>query len=260
MKNSVRVALLASLIVCIPLTLAAQQSQDDTARQVLQNAVSASLPSSSQIPDSVSTGSISYFWASQKVDGSVTISTKGTAKVSFATSLSDGSKRNWIVNNTAGVSKVSGQPDAKIQRSSALSLASFNIPAVKAVQVLQDTTMKISYMGVTTKNEHTFHRIRAQKTFGKDDAAATGNKNLLIDFLVDPQTLQILRIEVRFASPSTDQIPDEAYVFTYSDYRTQNGYLLPFQIQEDVNGQRVWTVQLDSVDCNQSVSDSIFTF
>jgi hypothetical protein len=48
------------------------------------------------------------------------------------------------------------------------------------------------------------------------------------------------------------------YELIFEDYRTQDGAAIPFSITERMNGQKTWTITLDSVTTNTGLSDADF--
>lgn len=49
-------------------------------------------------------------------------------------------------------------------------------------------------------------------------------------------------------------------VVTYADYRAVNGMQIPFLYRETLNGQILWTLQLNQIQLNQGVSQTEFHF
>lgn len=114
--------------------------------------------------------------------------------------------------------------------------------------------------GMVTVDGSTLHRISIESPWPGNLVDASGNPlTTVTDLYFDPQTH--LLIKSAYATVGS-KATSERYlcVITYGDYQAVNGMQIPFLYQESLNGQLLWTLQLNQVQLNQGLSQSEFQF
>jgi hypothetical protein len=209
------------------------------------------------IQDITGTGTITYYWAGDEVQGTVTVKGRGVGQFRLDAILSNGT-RSWAVNNGTGFEKEPDGTTSQIPYHNTLNFGNLTFPLYFLSAVVQDTSTSITYVGMETKNGSQVHHIRAQKVFGRDaDPSGILGKLTRRDFFVDCTTFQVVATldMVHPARASTLSYPRE---MQFSDYRTINGILVPFSIMEVATGQRTYSIQLTQVTFNSGLQDSDF--
>ncbi|MHB8527435.1 MAG: LolA-like protein [Candidatus Acidiferrales bacterium] len=211
----------------------------------------------SAIQDFTATGTITYNWANQPVQGSVTVRGRGTGQFRLDANLSDG-PLSWAVNNGVGLYKKLDGSTKHMFFPNAVNFGSLTFPYMYIAARLADPSTNISYIGTDTKNGQKTYDIRLQQTFSSErDPNGILSKLTKRDFFIDTGTFQIIRTldMVHPERASTIDIPHE---MEFSDYRNINGVLVPFSISEMTVGQHTYTIQLDQMHFNTGLQDSDF--
>ncbi|MGH9470813.1 MAG: hypothetical protein ACRD1N_10800 [Terriglobia bacterium] len=116
----------------------------------------------------------------------------------------------------------------------------------------------VSTVGSATVKGITATRIRIQRHY-----ASSFDPNGLIarlttrDFFVDPTGLVVKTEAMTHPIKTfTESLPEDIY---FSDYQRVNGIAVPLTITETINGQKIWTVQLSSIQFNSGLGDPDFS-
>ena len=260
---------LASLVfllaLCAQLRCVAQQTSSTTVQRdqqawtVLSQVVKAAggQAALAAIQDITGSGTVTYYWAGQEVQGTVTLKGRGTGQFRLDAILTTGS-RSWAVNNGAGFEKETDGTVKQIPYHNTVNLGNLAFPLSFIASAAQDSSTKITYVGLESKNGGQVHHIRTQRVF-PSNADPTGAFARLTtrEFFIDSVTLQIVSTQdmVHPADASTIDYPRETQ---FSDYRTVNGVRVPFSIVEVATGQRTYAIQLNQVTFNSGLQDSDF--
>ncbi len=223
--------------------------------QVLKNAGGAAALSA--IQDVTGSGTITYYWAGEEVQGTLTVKGRGTGQFRLDANLSTGS-RSWAVNNGAGFVKEVDGSVTKIPYHNTVNFGNLTFPLSFIAAVAQDTSTIINYVGLETKESSQVHHVRMQKAFASTaDPSGILSRLTIRDFFIDSTTFQVVSTldMVHPADASTIDYPRE---MQFSDYRNVNGILVPFLIVEVATGQRTYAIQLNQVTFNSGLQDSEF--
>jgi len=104
------------------------------------------------------------------------------------------------------------------------------------------------------------HRITVEKPWPGDPVDATGNPlTTVTDLYFNPQTHLLMKSAngVLGSDPSPERL---LRVITYGNYQEVNGMEVPSQYRETINGQILWTLQLNQIRLNQGLPESDFYF
>jgi hypothetical protein len=89
--------------------------------------------------------------------------------------------------------------------------------------------------------------------------SASTQQTTIIDVYLNPSTNLVTKTVSAIRLDTRDRA-SYLQVVTFSGYRLQSGSLLPFSYSVSLNGQPQWTLQLDNVSLNPSLTPSYFRF
>ncbi len=252
---------LALLLLSAPLP--AQQSpppqRDPQAITVLSQTVNAAggLTAVSAIQDYTATGTVTYLWAGQPVQGTVTLRQKGADEFRLDANLQSGI-RSWAVSYGAGSVKETDGSAHPVGFANALKLGALTFPLAEIYTDLQDSSTTLIYMGSTQIAGRTVQQIHAQRNFSpQSDPDGSLSKLRARDLFIDSSNLQLILIR-DILYPPQSFTANYQHEISFSDYRTVNGLLVPFTISEKIAGQQTWIIQLSQTSFNSGLSDSDF--
>lgn len=223
--------------------------------QVLKNA--GGVAALSAIQDVTGSGTITYYWAGEEVQGTVSVKGRGTGQFRLDAKLSTGSL-SWAVNNGTGFVKEVDGSVTKIPYHNTVNFGNLTFPLRFMANAAQDTSISMAYVGLETKNGNQVHHVRLQNLLPSNaDPSGVIAKLTTRDFFIDSATYQVVSSldMVHPANASTIDYPRETQ---FSDYRIVNGILVPFSIVEVATGQRTYSIQFDQVTFNSGLSDADF--
>jgi hypothetical protein len=259
-----RMHVLAFVSLFLAFPVFAQQTativrRDPQALLVLQQCLSAAGGSTalSAIQDVTGTGSITYFWAGQQVQGTVTVRDRGTGQFRLDANLSAGT-RSWAVSNGDGSLKDTDGTTSDIPFHNAMSLGGLTFPFLAIATAAQNASTSVLDLGLVTADGRQARQIRVQQNLpSATELQRTFSKLATKDFFVDATSFQLLKIQ-DVTHPPKNFTEDYSHEIYFSDYRTVNGVLVPFGISEKIAGQQTWVVQLTQVTFNNNPSDLDF--
>jgi hypothetical protein len=209
------------------------------------------------IHDLIGSGTITYFWAGEEVQGSVTVKGRGTGQFRVDALLPEG-VRTWIANNGSGSLREANGRMSPIAPHYAVNLGSFTFPALHLLAALQDNSKSISYLGLITYHERQTYVIRVQQVVGPDiDPSGTLSRLTTKDFYIDENTLQIVSTRDQVHSKDSPGY-GHPHDILFSDYRSVNGLLVPFSVTDTIEGNRTFAIQLEQINFNANLTDTDF--
>jgi hypothetical protein len=134
------------------------------------------------------------------------------------------------------------------------------IPLRKVIAARANPSSSLSYLGLQQLEGGSFHDIRALRPVlpGADPKKPEGRLGQA-DIFVDSTTLQLVGIH-DLTHPASDLKTEIPHALYFSDFRRVSGLLLPFAISEYISNQRIWKLQLASVQVSTDLSDADFQF
>ena len=261
-------ALAFVVVFCIiPASLLAHQrtqalgtpARDQQAVSILAQSLNASggLTAIASLLDFKATGSVIYFWAGEEVTGTTIIKGRGTNQFRIDSALSSGNY-TLIVNKGSGELKDVRGRTTPIAFANAVNKGNLIFPLAEITARFNDVTVGITYIGLTTVDNHQLHQIRTRRILTSDTGQGQLiNKLTTRDFFIDPQTFQIVAT-LDMGHPDDKAQVDFPHEMLFSDYRTINGILVPFSITERIAGQKTWTIQLNEISFNTGLGDTDF--
>jgi hypothetical protein len=126
------------------------------------------------------------------------------------------------------------------------------IPCWQLASALSDPLFGLSYKGTSQVDGYTVYNIRVQlMPPGPPDPNGVIAEYLGADFFIDTTTYQVRMIQDAVIHHFPRKI-------RYSDYKSTNGVLVPFSINEEINGRPGRTIQFDQFNFNTGLQDSAF--
>lgn len=209
------------------------------------------------IQDFTGTGTITYFSGDQNDSGSVTVRGRGLIQFRVDATLADG-VHSWIVSNGLAFQKNPQGATSPLPSQNAVKPADVTFPFSYLVSVLQDTSISVSYGGLTTHDGAQVYDIVVQKVLSKSvDPMNTVGNTTKADFFIDPNSLLVQSVQ-DMAYRKDGGLGASSHEIQFSGYKTANGMLVPFSITEFVAGQKTATIQLDQITFNNGLTDSNF--
>ncbi len=233
--------------------------RDPNALALLNQCLAAAggLPALEALQDFSGSGSITYFWAGEEVQGSVTVRGRGATQFRFDAMLSTGT-RSWAVSDGEGSLKEADGTTQTIPYHNAVNLGSLTLPYPALVAALRDASMSVTDLGLVSVEGRQARQIRILKHIPSTNAAAISLGKLAArDFFVDLASFQIVKIQ-DLAHPLYTHLESYPHEISFADYRAVNGVIVPFAISERINGQQTWTVQLTDISFNSSLTERDF--
>lgn len=235
-------------------------SSDAQAVAVLGNAMNAvgGLSILAGLEDFTASGNITYFWAGQQVQGTVTLRGKGLDEFRMDADLPSGT-RSWAVDHGIGMLSDTDGTVTPIPGHNAVNLGALTFPYLWLAGAAGNPQTTVSTLGTTQVNGTSAIEIRVQRHYATSyDPTGAIAQLTTRDFFVDPTTFLILKTEIMTHPAKTFSLslPEDLY---FSNYQRVSGVLVPFSIEETINGQEIWTVQISSVQFNSGLSDADFS-
>lgn len=234
-------------------------TKDAQAVSILQSCLQAAggTQAIAAIRDFKAIGTITYNWANQDVQGSVTVRGRGTEQFRLDADLPDG-RLSWAVNNGDGFYQKLDGSTKHIFYPNAVNFGSLTFPYIFLAASLTDPATSISYVGAVTKNDHKTYDVRLQRTLPPgSDPNGILTKLTKKDFFIDTATFQILSTS-DMVHPEKATTIDMPHEMQFSGYKVIDGVLVPSSIAETIVGQHTYTIQLNQVTFNTGLQDSDF--
>jgi len=253
----------SALLFVVPIQ--AQQSptptRDPQALSMLQQCLTAAggTQAISAIQDFTETGSITYFWADQQVNGSVTIRGLGLFDFRLDTNLPQGT-RSWLVNGLQGTVKNANGSTKPISYADAVNQGGLTLPYLAIAAALNDSSVSISTVGTTTVKGRTGMIIQIRPTFATgDDPGGEVAKFNTKNYVIDSQTFLVLETQDTFWSEDGRMLPTKHEVI-FSNFKALNGISVPLSIVDTVGGQQTYSLELSVVTFNSGLAADVFQF
>ncbi len=256
-----RPAWLVFSLILISACAAAQQApqRDPQAVSVLTQVLNAAggVSTVAAIQDFSASGTITYNWAGQAVQGPVTIYGKGLDQFRLDANMPAGTV-TWVLNRTAGKLTTPDGQSASPPAYNLMTAGSLTLPIARIAKVLSDTAASLEYLGVVDREGLGLHRIRVIVPVNPPIAASGVLRELgTFDLYVDPGSYQLVALSESIWSRGNLAQP-HVHEINFSNYAAKGSVLVPLTISESVGGARTWSMTLTSVSFNTGVSDSLF--
>ena len=203
-------------------------------------------------------GTITYFWAGQPVQGAATLSGRGADQFRLDADLPGGT-RSFALSHRTGMRKGADGKLAEIpvQNASAGSIPAIPYPSIAAA--LADPAVEFTYLGLEDAGGRQFYRIRVSPNIpAESDPRGIMKQLSWIDYLVDTRTYLVAKT-ADLTHPKETITESYLHEIELEEYTTMGGIAVPTIIREKVGGQTTWELRLSAVVFNPNLSDADFS-
>lgn len=241
--------------------LAAQQTvqRDPQAVSILAQsvAVAGGVQALSGIQDFTATGTITYFWAGQEVQGPTTVRGLGVSNFRMDANLPDGT-HSWVASEAEGSQKNPDGTVSELPWANQVKRLSLTWPYPPILAALNSSSAQISYAGQSSFEGHSAYDVRIEQILPASvDPKGASSSLTTRDFFIDSSTYLVVGI-TDVAYPEDFSRKRYAHEIEFSNYQVVNGLQVPFSVTEFITGQKTWTLQLSSVSFNSGLTSSDF--
>lgn len=114
--------------------------------------------------------------------------------------------------------------------------------------------------GMVSVDGVSLHRITVEWPWEGNPLDANGNaRTSVVDFYFNPQT-HLLMKTVNAVIGSMESPAQLLRAISYDDYRVADGIKVPYQYRQTLNGQLLWTLQLNEIQLHIGLANSSFQF
>jgi hypothetical protein len=205
------------------------------------------------ITDYTASGTIIYH-QDQDVQGSIKVSGLGLTEFREDATLPTGVRSFSINSNGAVLSKNENGSirNLNYRYQAPLMKSSLIIPCWQLAAALNDPLIAVSYKGTTQIDGFAVYDIRIQVSPpGPPDPNGVIAEYFGADFFIDPTTFEVRMTQDVVIRHLNRKV-------RYSSYKPVNGVLVPLSIDEEIDGQRIRTIQLSQIALNTGLQDSDF--
>jgi len=210
-----------------------------------------------RIQDFTATGSITYFWAGEQVQGAATVRARGADQFRLDANLPEGT-RSYAVNLVAGAFKDTDGNVTAIPSHNTLNVGVLTFPYLTLLARLNDPLTAVSYLGVTPLVRGPAHQVRVERHFSSDTPDSTLANLCTTDYFVDAQTFLLLKT-LDMTHPVETLTENYTREIEFQNYQPLNGVNVPTLVREKIAGQTTWELRLTSIALNTGLTDFDFT-
>lgn len=167
--------------------------------------------------------------------------------------------RSWSVSHGVGSLRKADGTEAPIPGHNAIGMGSLTFPGLYLALASGAADTTVSAVGTAQVDGVNTTQIRVQRHYASSyDPNGTIAQLTTRDFFFDPTTFLVVKTEVMThpLKTFTLSLPEDIY---FSDYRRVNGVAVPFTMTETINDQKIWTIQLSSIQFNSGLGDASFS-
>lgn len=249
----------------IPTAALAQQTssppvqRDPQAIAILTQALSAAGGvSPSSFSDFKGTGTITYFWAGEKVLGKATVRGRGVDQFRLDADMPDG-KRSYAVSHGRGNFKDAANKTTEIPYHNTINAGIPIFPYPTIAAALSDPLTDITYIGLAEVGGRQVQQVRVQRTLPPErDPHGVLSKLMVTNYFTDSQTGLVVKISDKTHPVETLNI-NYLHDFELENYKNVNGINVPTVVREKIDRQLMWELHLETVSINAGLNDADFS-
>ncbi len=203
-------------------------------------------------------GTITYFWAGEPVQGAATLRGRGADQFRLDADLPGGT-RSFALSRRAGQRKGADGKLADIPAQNAWAGSIPAIPYPSIAAALADPAVAFTYLGLEDAGGRQFYRIRVSPNVPPETDPRGIMKQLSwIDYFVDVQTYLVAKT-ADLTHPKETITESYLHEIELEEYTAMGGIAVPVLIREKVGGQTTWELRLSTVVFNPNLSDADFS-
>ena len=218
------------------------------------------------IQDFLATGTITYFWAGEQVQGPATV--KGRAPDQFRLDANLPSSpacvgcpgtRSYAVSHGTGALKEADGTLKPIPLHNTINIGVLSFPYLTIAAALNDPLTLVTYIGTATMNGRQVNQVRMQRNFSSTQDPDGMLASLCIsEYFVDAQTNLVVKTR-DMTHPEETLTEDLTHEIELGNYVPVSGVQVPMLIGEKIIGQIIWELRLMNVSFNTGLTDADFT-
>jgi hypothetical protein len=211
----------------------------------------------SLIQDFTATGTITYFWAGDQVQGPATIRARGFNQFRLDAGLPSG-MRTEVINRGAGQLKGSDGNLISLPLHNTVNLGILTFPYLSLSAALGDPLTTTLYVGLVDLAGRQAFQIRTQRNFALGiDPQGIVSGLTVTDYFVDTATNLLLKVS-DMTHPEETLTRSFPHDLEFENYTQTNGANFPMLVREKIDGQTIWELHLSAVTFNGGLTDSDF--
>ena len=187
------------------------------------------------IQDCTASGTITYYWTSEAVQGSVTLRGLGPDAVRLDAVLPSGTRSLAVNHGMASLQEIGQQP-APVTFDVAVNFNSWAFPHFLVAAALNDPSISVSLVGTTTVGGNNAYDVHVQRIFTPQADPDGSLSQLADDLIIDATSYLIVETRDTIQPPPVGNA-SILHQVQFSNYQSSNGVLLPNSVNELVGGQ-----------------------
>lgn len=241
------------LLVLVVSTFLFSQNQPPSDPQAVNIATqaTAAMTGGTAISDATLSGNVTRIAGSDTENGTATFYAKGQWESRVDLALNGGSRKE-VRNSAPGYSQ--GQwvdPDGTAHAFSPNNCSTDAVwffPALSSLAAVNNPNLGLSYIGLESLNGTSVQHLRSE--WAGDDLSS-------MDFYLDANSLLPVQISFNAHADNNANINIPVQIL-FSSYQPVNGALVPFHVQEWLNGSLLLDFVVSGATINSGLSDSLF--
>ena len=257
-------ASLVSFLLCAYPVIAQNRSAEISANdlkvaQIVESALASSggRAAVNSVHDFRETGTISYNWGIEPLQGSATINAIADSDFRFAFNV-PGHDRAWYITDGQGKARENGRTTALPFHSGA-NRGSLTLPILRLASSANSSKFRISYIERVTREGRDVYHVRAEKTSLPRDADKSIAQLETTEYFIDCKSFLIVRVEDVMHPPENMEV-SQFHAIDYSDFRDVDGVQVPFSVVEHIGNAQTWSLELTEVSLNSGLTRSDIEF
>lgn len=231
---------------------------DERAVTILNQSLAASGTALNQVRAFTATGTITYFWAGERVEGPATVRARGHEQFRVDADLPSGT-RSLALDRRSGIRKDSDGKLTPMPMHNTLSMGNSTFPYLSIAAALNDPAFQIAYIALVEAAGRQFHQLSVTKNFPKDtDPDGVLARLSRTDYFVDSQTLLVVKT-ADLTHPIETLTEDYVREVELEGYTAMSGVAVPTIIRQKIAGQTIWELRVSGITFNTSMTDSDFS-
>ena len=216
------------------------------------------------IQDLIAIGTLSApMNAKETAETAVTLSMRGSDQLRIDSTLPKG-VRSIFYNRGGLSSKEEDGAVVPLGSEDALRSTSRFFPLEHLVAALHDSSYSVTVPGAGADQESgdNLHRLRVQRIRTETVGSAhRTTSSVALDYYVDATTNRIVRIQILHADRGVTPVDRKRGpfdIYHFSDYRLDNGLLLPHQISVSIDSRLISTIHISTYQFNTGLAEGNF--
>lgn len=203
-------------------------------------------------------GTITYFWAGERVQALATIRAQGHDQFRMDATLPGGT-RSVAISRDSGTRKDENGKRAEIPLHNTISKGGSSFPYLAIATALKDPTVTVSYIGLAESGTQKWHQVRTIRNVpSEQDPQGILAKLSQTDYFVDSQTNLVVKVE-DMTHPVETLTEEYPRVVELEGYTAMNGVAVPTVVRHKISGNTVWEFHLSTISFNTNFTDADFS-